>query len=68
MISILTAFAAVTVVGLVAGVLLALAAHFLSVPENETVNYHITFRPVSSCFNYHKKLSYFGSHTRSRLR
>ncbi len=37
MTSILTAFAAVTIVGLVAGVLLALAAHFLSVPENETV-------------------------------
>ncbi len=37
MISILTAFITVTVIGLIAAVLLALAAHFLSVPEDETV-------------------------------
>ncbi len=37
MTSILIAFAVVTAVGLIAGVLLALASHFLSVPENETV-------------------------------
>ncbi len=36
MTSVLIAFAVVTTVGLVAGILLALAAHFLSVPENET--------------------------------
>ncbi|MBR4116932.1 MAG: RnfABCDGE type electron transport complex subunit B [Clostridia bacterium] len=37
MTSILIAFAVVTAVGLIAGILLALAAHFLYVPENETV-------------------------------
>ncbi len=36
MTSILIAFAVVTAVGLIAGVLLALASYFLSVPENET--------------------------------
>ena len=36
MTSILIAFAVVTAVGLIAGVLLALASHFLSVSENET--------------------------------
>lgn len=37
MTSILIAFAVVTAVGLIAGILLSLAAHFLHVPENETV-------------------------------
>lgn len=37
MINILIAFAIVTVIGLIAGVLLALAAHFLHVPENEQI-------------------------------
>ncbi len=37
MTSILLAFAVVTGVGLIAGVLLALASHFLSVPENELI-------------------------------
>ena len=37
MINILIAFAIVTAIGLVAGVLLALAAHFLHVPENEQI-------------------------------
>ncbi len=34
--TILTAFITVTVIGLIAAILLALASHFLSVPENET--------------------------------
>ena len=37
MTSILTAFITVTVIGLIAAILLALASHFLSVPENENV-------------------------------
>ena len=37
MINVLIAFAIVTAIGLIAGALLALAAHFLHVPENEQV-------------------------------
>ncbi len=37
MTSVLTGFAAVTIIGLIAGVLLALAAHFLQVKENDTI-------------------------------
>lgn len=49
MTSILIAFAVVTAVGLIAGVLLALASHFLSVPENETVTQVRACLPGINC-------------------
>lgn len=49
MTSILTAFLTVTVIGLIAGVLLALASHFLSVPENEKVKEVRACLPSINC-------------------
>lgn len=69
--SILIAFAIVTAIGLIAGVLLSLASHFLNVPEDETVKQIRECLPgincgacgYTGCDEYAKAIAHDGAKT-----